>query len=142
MPSNAKLSSANAVQTCGMPSSHRGGQWGEVELKKVSVEVISFQHGAASNWQLTLRHTYTNYSHICHLGLLKAQRDNTDNRELEKMLVEVIILQQGTTRPSKIKYVQIIVISDTWVDSRQREKVQDMDDNEKTWFERFDALPF
>ena len=35
-----------------------GGQWGEVELKKVSVEVISFQQGAASNWQLTLRHIY------------------------------------------------------------------------------------
>ena len=58
------------------------------------------------------------------------------------ILVEVISLQQGVTRPSKHKYAQIIVISDTWVDSRQREKVQDMDDNEKTWFERLYALPF
>ena len=58
MQSNAKLSSADAVQTCGMPSSHRGGAVGEVELKKVSVEVISFQRGAASNWHDTKTHIY------------------------------------------------------------------------------------
>ena len=33
-----------------------GGQWGKVELKKVSVEVISFQQGAASNWPDTQTH--------------------------------------------------------------------------------------
>ena len=35
----------------------RGGRT-EVELKKVSVEVISFQRGAASNWHDTKTHIY------------------------------------------------------------------------------------
>ena len=35
----------------------RGGR-GEVELKKVLVEVISFQRGAASNWHDTKTHIY------------------------------------------------------------------------------------
>ena len=51
---------AMQCRRCGMPSSHRGGtERGEVELKKVSVEVITLQQTAASNWD-----TYTNYSHV------------------------------------------------------------------------------
>ena len=42
---------AMQCRRCGMPSSHRGGTVrGEVELKKVSVEVITLQQTAASNW--------------------------------------------------------------------------------------------
>ena len=67
--SNVSKKSGDAVQTAGMPSSHRGGTGGgEAGLKKVSVEVISLQHNAASNHS----DICTNYCHLCHLGQHKA----------------------------------------------------------------------
>ena len=46
------MQSYRLAMQCGLAACQtaiEGGSGGEVELKKVSVEVISFQHGAATN---------------------------------------------------------------------------------------------